>query len=124
MKELLLVGCGGFVGSVGRYLIAGWVQKLSPFTTFPIGTMAVNVLGCFAIGCLGACIDVRQMLGPETRLLLMVGMLGGFTTFSTFSYETLALFRDAEVARGLANAGLHMILCLVAAWLGYAVARP
>lgn len=123
MVNLLLVGLGGFVGAVARYLVSGWVHRLMPFTGFPAGTLAVNVIGCAAIGFLGGVAEVRQVLTPEARSLVMIGMLGAFTTYSTFGYETLALVRDVELARAGANVGLHLVLGLGAVWLGGAAAR-
>lgn len=123
MRQILLVGLGGFLGSVSRYLVAGWTHRLWPLTTFPVGTLAVNVLGCWLIGLLAGLAEVRQLLGTDARLFLLIGVLGGFTTFSTFAYETLALTRDAELFRPLANVLLQVVLGLGAAWLGYALAR-
>ncbi len=123
LRPVLLAGLGGFIGSAGRYLIGGWVHGLVPLTTFPIGTLFVNASGCFLIGLLGGLIEVRQMFGPDLRVFLLIGVLGGFTTFSSFAYETLALTRDAEFARALLNIAAQMILGLGAAWLGYAWVR-
>ena len=123
LRPILLAGLGGFIGSAGRYLIGGWVHRLVPLTTFPIGTLFVNASGCFLIGLLGGLIEVRQMFGPDLRVFLLIGVLGGFTTFSSFAYETLALTRDAEFARALFNIAAQMILGLGAAWLGYAWVR-
>jgi CrcB protein len=121
---MLLVGSGGFIGSVLRYVLGGWVYDALPATTFPVGTLMVNVTGCLAIGVLGGLFEFRQAFGPEARLFLMIGVLGGYTTFSSFAYETLALARDAELVRALANVALQTVLGLVAAWLGYALIRP
>ena len=123
LRPILLAGLGGFIGSAGRYLIGGWVHRLVPLTTFPIGTLFVNASGCFLIGLLGGLIEVRQIFGPDLRVFLLIGVLGGFTTFSSFAYETLALTRDAEFARALLNIAAQMILGLGAAWLGYAWVR-
>jgi fluoride exporter len=118
--KLLWVGIGGFVGSVLRYLVAGWVQTGSRSVGFPFGTLAVNVLGCLAIGGLSYLADARGVLNAETRLLLMVGLLGGFTTFSTFGNETFNLFRDGETMIALANVAANIVLCLAAVWAGRA----
>lgn len=123
LRPILLAGLGGFIGSAGRYLIGGWAHRLMPFTTFPVGTLVVNVSGCFLIGLLGGLIESRQMFGPDLRVFLLIGVLGGFTTFSSFAYETLALTRDAEFARALLNIAAQMLLGLGAAWLGLAWAR-
>ena len=123
LRPILLAGLGGFIGSAGRYLIGGWVHRLAPLTTFPIGTLFVNASGCFLIGLLGGLIEVRQIFGPDLRVFLLIGVLGGFTTVSSFAYETLALTRDAEFGRALFNIAAQMILGLGAAWLGYAWVR-
>jgi len=119
VRSLLLVGSGGFLGAVGRYALGGFVHRALPAVAFPIGTLAVNVLGCLAIGALGGLADARQILGPGTRLFLLIGVLGGFTTFSSFSYETLALARDGEFLRSGINVLASVTFCLLAVWLGH-----
>jgi len=123
LRPILLSGLGGFIGSAGRYLIGGWVHGFMPFTTFPFGTLVVNVSGCLLLGLLGGLVEARQLFGPDLRVFLFIGVLGGFTTFSSFAYETLALARDAEFARALVNVAAQLILSLGAAWLGYAWVR-
>lgn len=120
---MLLVGVGGFVGSVGRYLVGGWVHRALPLAVFPVGTLVVNVAGCLAIGLLAGLVEARQLFGPDLRVFLLIGVLGGFTTFSSFAYESLALARDAEMGRALLNVAAQVVLGLVAAWLGYALVR-
>lgn len=123
LRSVLLVGLGGFLGSAGRYLLGGWVQRMAPVPGFPWGTLAVNVSGCFLIGLLGGWGDGRQTFGPELRAFLLIGVLGGYTTFSSFAYETLVLTRDGEVLRALLNIGAQVALGLAATWLGYALGR-
>jgi CrcB protein len=117
----LLIAVGGAAGSVLRYLIGGAVQKTSA-GGFPIGTMAVNVSGCFLIGML-----VRQVfntqVSPELRALLIVGFCGGFTTFSAFSAETVALIEGGEYARAAGYVILSVALCLGATFAGMAAMR-
>lgn len=112
----LLIALGGAAGSVLRYLLGGVVQRSSS-SGFPIGTMVVNVSGCFLIGIL-----VRQFLNMQLsndlRALLIVGFCGGFTTFSTFSAETLTLIEGGEYARAMAYVFLSVILCLLATLTG------
>jgi fluoride exporter len=115
--RLLLVGAGGFVGSVLRYLVSGWVERLSS-GSFPVGTLVVNLTGCLAIGVLAELADVRGVLSPQSRALLMVGVLGGYTTFSAFANESLNLFRDREVVLGFLNVLLSVAFCLIAVWVG------
>jgi CrcB protein len=114
---------GGFVGSSLRFIVSGWVHRALPFSTFPFGTLTVNVLGCLAIGFLGGLANFKQVLSSEYRLFLLIGVLGGFTTFSTFAYETLALAQDSETLKALANTLLQVLLGFGAAWIGYVGAR-
>lgn len=121
--QLLLVASGGAIGSAARYALAGLAQRVAPDATFPYGTLAVNVLGCLAIGFLGGAIEARQALDPGQRLFLMLGVLGGFTTYSAFAYETLGLAHGADFGRAILNVGLQVVLGLLAAWLGYLAAQ-
>jgi CrcB protein len=123
LGSVFLVGTGGFIGAVGRYLLGGWIHRLVPYSTFPFGTLYVNLSGCFLIGLLGGLTETRQLFGPELRVFIFIGLLGGFTTFSSFAHETLALARDAEFARAVVNMGGQIIGGLVAAWIGYALVR-
>ncbi len=117
----LLIAVGGAAGSLLRYLIGGVVQRTSA-SGFPVGTMFVNVSGCFLIGIL-----VRQFLNmqltPEIRALLVVGFCGGFTTFSTFSAETLGLIEGGEYGRAMSYVILSVVLCLGATFAGMSVMR-
>lgn len=119
----LLVGAGGAVGSALRFLLTGAVHRLLPAVAFPLGTLAVNVVGCFAIGLLAGPPGERPPLNQEARLLLVVGLLGGFTTFSSFAHETLALGRETSLERALANVALQVVLGLAAAWAGALASR-
>jgi CrcB protein len=123
MTQLLLVGAGGFIGSILRYAVSGLAYRLLPAATFPLGTLVVNVAGCFLIGYGSGLADTRQMFSAQTRVFLFIGLLGGFTTFSTFGYETLALARSSQEARALVNVALHVVLGLAAVWLGYSLSR-
>ena len=117
----LLIALGGAAGSLLRYLVGGAVQRTTA-SGFPIGTMFVNVSGCFLIGIL-----VRQFLNmqisPELRALLIVGFCGGFTTFSTFSAETLGLIEGGEYGRAASYIILSVVLCLAATFMGMTVMR-
>lgn len=120
--EMLLVGSGGAVGSMARYALSVGVQRTWPMA-FPLGTLAVNVSGCLAIGVLAGLFDARELLTPNLRLFLMLGVLGGYTTFSTFGYETHALIRNGDHLRAGLNAVGSLVLCLVAVWLGHLAGR-
>jgi CrcB protein len=123
LQQAVYVGVGGFIGSVLRFIIGGWAQRLSPMGGFPIGTLTVNVLGCLLIGLLGGLADQRQLLDAGQRLFLMVGVLGGFTTFSSFALETLGLAQDGELWRAALNILLQILLGCSAAMAGYVGAR-
>jgi len=123
MKAILLVGMGGFVGSVLRYVISGWVFRLLDKPWFPVGTLAVNLAGCLAIGFFGGIAEQRRIFDPEIRLFVFVGILGGFTTFSAFAYETASLAQNARLTAALVNIALQVIVGLSAVWLGGLMAR-
>lgn len=118
----VLVGSGGFLGALFRYGLSGLVQRQTPLTTFPYGTLVVNLVGCFAIGVASGLTESRQLFGPEFRTFALIGILGGFTTFSTFGNETFAMIRDKEYLVAAANVGGHVIVSLVLVWLGYVMA--
>ncbi len=117
MIKILIVGLGGFAGAVARYTLSDWVQRLAK-GDFPFGTLIVNVLGCFLIGILMGWVQARQDLSHHLRLLLTTGVLGSFTTFSTFGYETLALLEKGDLKLGLANIAANLALGILSVWLG------
>lgn len=123
MANLFIVGIGGFVGSVLRYLVSGWVQESSGSSTFPYGTLTVNAAGCLLIGFLGGLAETRQLFDPELRLFLFIGVLGGFTTFSTFGYETVNLLREAQFIAAASNILLQVLAGVGAAFLGFFLSR-
>ncbi len=121
MNAILAVGAGGAVGSVLRYLLTGTIQRLAGHG-FPAGTVVVNVLGSFAIGLLYVWL-VERGGSSGMRALLMVGLLGGFTTFSSFSLETVNLMMQASYGRAALNVLLSVALCIGGTMLGIALAR-
>ena len=123
MLLIALIGTGGFLGAIMRYLIERRIQDLLRNPSFPYGTLGVNVIGCLLIGLLAGLVESRQLFGVEARGFLLVGLLGGFTTFSAFSYETLALVRDGQAIAALANVSLQVALGLAAVWAGYGASR-
>ena len=123
LPQLLWVGLGGFLGSVGRFVISGFFNRLSPALAFPIGTLAVNILGCFLIGLIHGLAESRNMLGTDTRIFLFIGVLGGFTTYSTFGFESLVLLKDGAMLKASANIIIHVFLGLAAVWLGDTLGR-
>jgi CrcB protein len=123
MIGVLLVGVGSFVGGVLRYALSTWVHRTLDNPWFPYGTLAVNGLGCFVIGFLAGLAESRAAFTPEARLFLFVGILGGFTTFSSFALETFFLARDTQSVAALANIGLQLVLGLLAVWIGDVIAH-
>ena len=117
----MLVGSGGFLGALLRYGLSGLVQNRSTAATFPYGTLAVNLIGCLVIGVFVGLIDARQLFSPEARTFALIGVLGGFTTFSTFGYEAFALVRDGEFVRAIVYVGLHVVLGVSLVWMGYSL---
>jgi len=122
MGKLFLAGIGGFIGSALRYSVSGFVQGFSHSVQFPYGTLAVNLIGCLAIGFLSYLAETRGVFTAETRTLVFIGVLGGFTTFSAFGNETINLWREGEGALAALNIGAHLFLCLGAVWFSRAVA--
>jgi CrcB protein len=122
LVRTLVVGAGGFLGSAARYLLQGFVYRYLP-ADFPYATFIINVTGCYAIGFLGVLAQEMFLVGPTARLFLMVGILGGYTTFSTFGYETVELLREGSGFLAAANAAGQVVLGLVAVWGGAATAR-
>ena len=118
MHNIILVGVGGFIGAVLRYLISGYIQNLTQSIAFPYGTLAVNITGCFLIGMCSYLVESQAGMTAEMRLLLMVGLLGSFTTYSTFSSETMNLLQDQRLFLALINIGTHIFLGLSAVLLG------
>ncbi len=122
LSSVLFVALGGALGSVSRYLVAIWTQSLSRSIDFPYGTLTVNLIGCFLIGFLSQLAETRSAFTPEARALVFIGILGGFTTFSSFGNDTLNLLRAGKTVNVLANVGANVILGLFLVWFGRAAA--
>ena len=122
MINIVLVGLGGALGSIARYLTSTWVQTATKSIDFPFGTLAVNLLGCFVIGLLAQLADSRGAFTSESRAFVFVGILGGFTTFSSFGNETFNLARAGQTWIAIANLGANVVTGLLAVWLGRTVA--
>ncbi|MGA3244901.1 MAG: fluoride efflux transporter CrcB [Bacteroidota bacterium] len=122
MQNYLLVFAGGGIGAAARYWLSGLVyQRLG--SEFPSGTLVVNVIGCLLIGFLISIFEERFVLYPSLRIFLTIGLLGGFTTFSSFSFETMALLRDGELLYASANILLSVVLCLGGTWVGLTLGK-
>jgi len=122
VQNYLLVFAGGGIGAAARYWLSGLVyQRLG--SEFPSGTLVVNVIGCLLIGFLISIFEERFVLYPSLRIFLTIGLLGGFTTFSSFSFETMALLRDGELLYASANILLSVVLCLGGTWVGLTLGK-
>ena len=121
MKNILLVGFGGFVGSIARYKLGGWLLHITAQERFPFSTFAVNVTGCLVVGVLAGLAERYEWFGPGTRLFLFTGLLGGFTTFSAFGLETMFLLRRGEPWVAATYVGASVVLGIGAVWLGIKV---
>jgi fluoride exporter len=107
-RSLILIGIGGSIGSISRYLTQQFVQKHYP-SSIPLGTLSVNIIGCFIIGLVYGLSDKGDVLSPEARLFLATGICGGYTTFSSFAYENINLMQDGEFF----YTGLYILLSMV-----------
>jgi CrcB protein len=120
--NLLLIAIGGALGSVMRYLFSTAVLRTIG-SLFPSGTFAVNVLGCFAFGLIVGAAEQRFVLTPGTRAFMLIGVLGGFTTFSTYAYESFALMRDGQLAAAAFNIVGQVVAGLIGLWAAFALAH-
>ena len=118
LKTILLIGSGGFIGSVARFYVSKIVQE-SSFTSIPIGTLSVNVIGSLIIGLLTGIAIKSPSFSIEWRMILMIGFCGGFTTFSTFTSENLKLIQDGQVFYVFLYTGLSIFLGFLAVYLGF-----
>ncbi|MDD4144790.1 MAG: fluoride efflux transporter CrcB [Prolixibacteraceae bacterium] len=121
-RNLLLAGTGGFIGSVMRYLVQILIEK-NISGTFPYGTMTANILGSFIIGAVFALSEKGNLIGPEWRIFLAVGVCGGFTTFSAFSYNNFMMIKENSIIPFLLNTGGNLFLGILAVFLGVVFIR-
>ncbi len=123
MLQTLLAGLGGFIGSILRYLTGMMVYRLFDYPTFPYGTLIVNLVGCFVIGTLSGLAETRDAFTPELRIFVFIGILGGFTTFSSFGYDTIGLLRAGSYLYAFLNVFIQVVVGLLAVWAGFLLAR-
>ncbi len=121
--KVLAVGSGGFIGAVSRYMISLLAQSQFSESSFPYGTVAANLLGCLLIGFLAGLFEVKSWAHPEIRLFVFVGILGGFTTFSTFSHETFLLWEQGKIWLSFLNVSLQIMFGLLFVWIGYQIVK-
>ena len=122
MARFLWICLGGAVGTGGRYLLCGWADRLVG-TAFPAGTLAVNVLGSFLLALIAYVGVETDLISPTVRYALTTGVMGGFTTYSTFNHETLESFRDGAFGQGALVVAVTVLGCLAAGVLGLAAGR-
>jgi len=122
MARFLWICLGGAVGTGARYLVSGWAQSIFG-PVFPYGTLAVNVVGSFLLGVVMQVALATRVIGPTVRLTLATGVLGGFTTYSSFNYETLQYLREGAFALAAANLAATVVVCLLAGLAGLVLAQ-
>ncbi|HEX2869394.1 MAG TPA: fluoride efflux transporter CrcB [Ignavibacteriales bacterium] len=122
MKYAFIVFLGGGIGAMARYLLSGAVARYTG-PGYPYGTLTVNIIGCLLIGFLMTFLEERFIIVPGLRMFLTVGFLGGLTTYSTFSYETVTLLQEGEFFYGIGNILWTTIVCLTSAWVGTLIGR-
>ena len=123
MRDILIIGAGGFIGAVLRYLAILSMQLFKTKTHIPMGTLLVNVAGCLLIGFLAVMAENSKLISSDTRNFLVVGILGAFTTFSTFGYESVFLLKNGLNFHFALNILLQLVLGFAAVWGGMALAR-
>lgn len=122
MIKVAFIFIGSGAGGVLRYALSGWAQRLAN-GSFPIGTLIVNLTGCLLVGFLMSALTGRILIREEYRVALLIGLLGGYTTFSTFSLETFTLINDGQAWRALLNVTASVVLGLASVWIGYRLAE-
>lgn len=122
MQKIILVGLAGLIGTLCRYWLSGFVARQYG-ETFPWGTLMVNVVGCFLAGSLFYLMEERFLVSPTLRTVILIGLLGGFTTFSSFALQTFTLVREGEFALAVLNVTLSNLLGLLMLWAGYSLAK-
>lgn len=118
MKDIVIVGLGGFIGAVSRYKLGGIVLHHTVNHKFPFSTFVVNLIGCFLIGILAGLAEKHHLINPQLKLLLITGLLGGFTTFSSFSLESIYLIKRGEILIALTYGVLSLVFGVLFAYFG------
>jgi CrcB protein len=122
MVKLLLIGFAGFIGTLGRYWLSGIVARRYG-ETFPLGTLVVNLVGCFLVGLLFYLMQERYLVNQNVRTIILIGLLGGFTTFSSLGLQTFTLLQDNEIALAALNMVASNVMGLFLVWAGYTLAK-
>ncbi len=122
MKILLIIGAGGFLGSIARYLTSRYIQD-NLAMTFPIGTLVVNIAGCFILGIIYGFMERGELFSQEIRIFLTIGFCGGFTTFSTFAFENASMLRDGNFIQSALYIALSVFAGIVALYIGNIITK-
>jgi CrcB protein len=122
MQRLIFIGLAGFAGTLMRYWLSEWAARRFG-ETFPTGTLVVNLIGCFLVGLLFSLMFDRYLVSPTVRTVILIGLLGGFTTFSSFGLQTFTLLRDGEMGLALFNIAISNVGGLLMVWVGYSLAK-
>ena len=123
MKECIVVGSGGMIGAVGRYLMTLFVNSLSKGHPFPFSTLVVNFIGCFAFGIMSGLVEHSKFITPTMKLFIMVGIIAAFTTFSTFSHDIFVMIRNNQMMLAFFNLFIKVAFGVLAVWLGFFITR-
>lgn len=123
LQQIIIIGIGGFIGTVSRFLVSALINKNFDPLVFPYGTLIVNISGCLLIGLLGGLAEMKGYFSNETRIFLFVGILGSYTTFATFGYETLSLLRQSNHIAAFGNIFFQFVIGLIAVWIGYSISK-
>jgi len=122
MSKTILIGIAGLIGTLLRYWLAGFVSRQSG-ETFPWGTLVVNIVGCLIAGAVFQLAEERELLNPTLRTVVLIGLLGGFTTFSSYGLQTFALLKDGAFGLATLNLVVSNVLGVLMVWAGYGLAR-
>ena len=122
VKTLIIIGAGGFVGSIARYLTSKYIQDNLSFS-FPVGTLIVNISGCFILGVIYGLMDRGEILSQESRLFLTIGFCGGFTTFSSFAFENVLILRDGNFMQSALYISLSVFAGILSLYIGSIIAK-
>ena len=122
MQRLIFIGLAGFAGTLMRYWLSDWTARRFG-ETFPTGTLVVNLIGCFLAGLLFYLMFDRYLVSPTVRSVVLIGLLGGFTTFSSFGLQTFTLLRDGEMGLALFNIAISNVGGILMVWVGYSLAK-
>lgn len=123
MLEILFIGIGGFIGAVARHMAVNFIHNKLVIHDFPVGILIVNIIGCLIIGVLSGIVETKDLFSENIRSLIFIGLLGSFTTFSTFSKDTFSMISNGNIAYAMLNVLVSVLLGLLFVWLGYHIVK-